>query len=80
MTTLEDLQRIIGSGQGNVIVINNLTINVNDYSQHAEVYAAGAPPDLKRLYPWNDDAAGQRYAARCTRDRWENDHESTGYL
>lgn len=80
MSTLDDLKRIIGSGHGNVIAIENLTINVNDYSQHAEIHATPALPPARLLYPWwTFDKASCDRVDQAMRDRWENDHELTGY-
>lgn len=73
---LDDLQKLIQTGR--VVLINSLVIN--DYSQHVTVEAAAlppAPPPVERLYPWNDDATGQRYAAECARRRWLNDRTDT---
>lgn len=67
--TLNDLKNLIENGRGNVIVINNLTI---DNSRHLTIVAQARPAG-RPLYPWSDhDLETQRRDAELIQERWAN--------
>jgi hypothetical protein len=81
MFSIDELKKLLGTG--NVIVINNLTVNVTDDSTHVSIEPlhAPVPPAQRQLYPWSDwDKASRDYADECRRYRWAHDHDDHGYL